>query len=137
MFTEVRHKGSNQSSPGTPLLLLGVACQEDVFRTEDPFMIATAYVHRAHCYADAVRDVYVQLLDEDRKSMEQGACGYGSFHEAGEFSRGMAPPSPFLIAGRQEVRNQALGLLQGADELSQVTILGLESAHAQAASFLD
>ena len=52
-------------------------------------------VHRAHCYADAVRDVCVQLLDEDRKSKEQGACGYGSSHEAGGFSRGVAPPSPF------------------------------------------
>ena len=88
-------QGSNQSSPGTPLLLLGVACQEDVFRAVDPFMISTADVHRAHCYADAVRDVYVQLLDEDRKSMEQGACGHGSFLEAGGFSQGMAPPSPF------------------------------------------
>ena len=38
---------------------LGVACQEDVFRAEDPFLISTADVSRDHFYADAVRDVYV------------------------------------------------------------------------------
>ena len=66
---------SRNATPGALRILLGVACEEDVFRAVDPFMITTADVHRAHCYADAVRDVYVQLLDEDRKSKEQGACG--------------------------------------------------------------
>ena len=38
-------------------VLLCVACQEDISRVEDPFLISTAEVSRAHFYADAVRDV--------------------------------------------------------------------------------
>ena len=60
----VRHKGVEPIFSATcPLetlrVRLGVACQEDVFRAEDPFLISTADVSRAHFYADAVRDVYV------------------------------------------------------------------------------
>ena len=47
---------------------LCVACQEDVFRVEDPFLVSIADVSRAHFYADAVRDVYVRLPDEDPNS---------------------------------------------------------------------
>ena len=36
---------------------LCVACQEDVFRVEDPFLVSIADVSRDHFYADAVRDV--------------------------------------------------------------------------------
>ena len=70
---------------------------------------------RAHFYADAVRDVYVRLPDEDPKAKQPGVCGklrktmYGSLDagqrwgehyaqvlETGGFSRGVAPPSHFL-----------------------------------------
>ena len=37
-------------------ILLGVACQEDVFQVEDPMLITIADVSRAHFYADAVRE---------------------------------------------------------------------------------
>ena len=66
-------------------VLLGVACQEDVFRVEDPFLITTTDVSRAHFHADAVRDVYVRLPGEDPKAKQRGVCGklrktmYGSF----------------------------------------------------------
>ena len=71
--TEVRHKGVEPIfSAILPLetlrVLLCVACQEDVFRVEDPFLISIADVSRAHFYADAVRDVYVRLPDEEPKS---------------------------------------------------------------------
>ena len=75
--TEVRHKGVEAIfSPTPPLealrVLLCVACQEDVFRVEDPFLIAGADVSRAHFYADAVRDICVRLPDEDPKAKEPG-----------------------------------------------------------------
>ena len=70
-------KGSNRPSRKhlrweTLRILLGVACQEDVFQVEDPFLISIADVSRAHFYADAVRDVYVRLPDEDPKAK---VCG--------------------------------------------------------------
>ena len=71
--TEVPHKGVEPILSATPPLealriLLCVACQEEISRVEDPFLISTADVSRAHFYADAVRDVYVRLPDEDSKS---------------------------------------------------------------------
>ena len=77
--TEVRHKGVEPIFSATPPLetlrvLLCVACQEDVFRVEDPFLISIADVSRAHFYADAVRDVYVRLPDEDPKAKQPGVC---------------------------------------------------------------
>ena len=68
--TEVRQNGIEPIFSATPPLetlriLLSVACQEDVFRAEDPFLISIADVSRAHFYADAVRDVCVRLPDED------------------------------------------------------------------------
>ena len=68
--TEARHKRVEPIFSATPPLetlrvLLGVACQEDVLRLEDPFLISTADVSRAHFYADAARDVHVRLPDED------------------------------------------------------------------------
>ena len=55
-------KESNRSFSATPPLetlriLLGVACQEDVFRVEDPFLISIADLSRAHFFAVAVRNV--------------------------------------------------------------------------------
>ena len=75
----------------------------------------------------------VRILSRGRRVLPRRGTSFAFFHMGLE----VCHDDDFLIAGRQEVRNQALGLLQGADELSQVTILGLESAHSQAASFLD
>ena len=69
-------------------ILLGAACKENVFQVEDPFLVSIADVSRAHFYADAVRDVYVRLLDEDPKATQPGVCGklrktvYGSLDAA-------------------------------------------------------
>ena len=118
--TEVRHEGVEPIFSATPPLetlrvLLSGACQEDLIRVEDPFLITTADVSRAHFYADAVRDVYVRLPSEDPKVKKPGVCGklrktmYGSLDaaqrwgehcaqvlEAGGFSRGAASPCHFL-----------------------------------------
>ena len=123
--TEVRHKGVESIFSATPpvetlRVLLSVACQEDVFRVEDPFLITTADVIRADFYADAVRDVYVRLPDGDPKAKQPGVCGnlrktmYGSLDaaqrwgehdaqvlEAGGFSRGTASPCHFFHKGLQ------------------------------------
>ena len=91
--TEVRQKGVEPIFSATPPLetlrvLLGVACLEDVFRVEDPLLITTADVSRAHFCADAVRDVHVRLPDEDPQAMQPGVCGklrktmYGSLDAA-------------------------------------------------------
>ena len=117
---EVRHKIFEPIFSATPPLetlriLLGVACQEDVFQVEDPFLISIADVSRAHFYADAVRDVYVRVPDEDPKAKQPGVCGklrktmygsldaaqrwgehYAQFWEAGGFSRGVASPCHFF-----------------------------------------
>ena len=117
--TEVRHKEvepifSATPPPETLPVLLCIACQEDVFRVEDPLLISIADVSRAHFYADAVSDVYVRLPDEDPKAKQPGVCGkvrktmYGSLvaaqrceehHaqvlETGGFSRGVASPCHF------------------------------------------
>ena len=45
------------------------------FRFEDPFLVSTADVNRAHFYADAVRDVCIPLPDEDPKAKQPGVCG--------------------------------------------------------------
>ena len=41
----------------------------------DPLLISIADVCRAHFNADAVRNVYVRLPEEDSKSKEVGICG--------------------------------------------------------------
>ena len=76
----MRQKGVEQIFSATlPLetlrILFCVACQEDVFRVEDAFLISIADVIRAHFYADAVRDVYVRLPDEDSKTKQPDVCG--------------------------------------------------------------
>ena len=91
--TEVHHKGVEPIfSARLPLetlrVLLSVACQENVFRVEDPFLISIADVSRAHFCADAVRDVYVRLQDEDPEAKQPSVCGnlrktmYGSWDAA-------------------------------------------------------
>ena len=93
---EVRHKGVEPIFSTTPPLetlrvLLCVACQEDVFRVEDPFLISIADVSRAHFYADAVRDVYVRLPDAAQRWGEH----YAQVLETGGFFRGVASPCHF------------------------------------------
>ena len=124
--TEVRHKGVEPIFSATPPLetvrvLISVACQEDVFRVEDPFLISIADVSRAHFYTDAVRDVYVRLSDEDPKAQQPGVCGklrktmHGSLDaaqrwgehcaqvlEAGGSSRCAASPCHFFLKGLQK-----------------------------------
>ena len=78
--TEVCHKRVDPIFSATPPLetlrvLLCVACQEDVVRVEDPFLMSIADVSRAHFCADAVRDVNVRLPDEDPKAKQPGVCG--------------------------------------------------------------
>ena len=118
--TEVRHKGVEPIFSATPPLetlriLLGVACQEDVFQVEDPMLITIADVSRAHFYADAVRDVYVRLPSEDPKTKQPGVCGklrktmygsrdaaqrwgehYAQVLEKGGYTRGVASPCHFF-----------------------------------------
>ena len=85
------------------------------FSSRRPFLVSIADVSRAHLYADAVRDVYVRLPDEDPKAKQPGVCGklrktmYGSLGaaqrwgehyahvwETGGFSRGVASPCHFF-----------------------------------------
>ena len=112
--TEVRHKAATPPLE-TLRILLGVACQEDVFQ---PFLVSIADVSRAHFYADAVCDVYVRLPDEDPKA-KQPVCGklrktmYGSLDccptlgrtlcsgFGGERGFGVASPCHFFHRGLQ------------------------------------
>ena len=80
LCTEVRHKGVEPIFSATPPLetlriLLGVACQEDVFRVEDSFLVSIADVSRAHFYSDAVRDVYVRLQGKAARRVWEIAKG--------------------------------------------------------------
>ena len=80
MCTEVRHKGVEPIISATPPLetirvLLCVACQEEVSRVKDPFPVSIADVSRAHFHADAVREVYVRLPEEDPKAKQPVVCG--------------------------------------------------------------
>ena len=123
--TEVRHEGVEPIFSATPPLdtlriLLSVACQEDVFQVEDLFLISITYVSRAHFYADASRDVYVRVPDEDPKAKQPGVWWkvrktmYGSLDaaerwgehyaqvfEEGGFSGGVASPCHFFHKGLQ------------------------------------
>ena len=85
------------------------------FESRIPSLISIADVSRAHFFADAVRDVYVRLPDEDPKAKQPGVSGklrktmYGSLDaaqrwrehyaqvwETGGFSRGAASPCHFF-----------------------------------------
>ena len=63
--TEVRHEGSSRSF---------IACQEDIPLVEDPFLISTADVSRAHILRGRSTRC-VRLPDEDPKAKEPGTCG--------------------------------------------------------------
>ena len=142
----------------------GVARQEEVLQVADPLLISVAYVGRAHFNADAVRNVYVRLPEEDSESKEPGMCGklrktmygtldaaqrwrehYAQVFEDGGFSRGLASPchcadlahgDDCFVVGRQKGREHALDLLQAVYGLSKVVTLGPGPPHSQAATFL-
>ena len=77
--TEVRPKGTEAIFSATPPLeslriLLTIASQPIKDRA-DPYCISLADVSRAHFYADADREVYIQLPAEDPRSGEKDICG--------------------------------------------------------------
>ena len=133
--TEIRRKGTESIFSATPPLeslriLLAKAASEDPSSStsttsiggrprRDPYKILLVDVSRAHFYADAVRDVYIQLPEEDPRSNEAGICGklektmYGTLDAAerwGEhyaltltnagFTRGTASPCHFYHADK-------------------------------------
>ena len=59
--SEKPNNGSTTNHPGKP--------------RSDPYKILLIDVSRAHFYADAVHDVYIQLPEEDPRSSEEGICG--------------------------------------------------------------
>ena len=169
--TKVRHKGVEPIFSETPPLetlrvRLCVACQEDVFRVEDTFLISIADVSPAHFYADAVRDACIRLQDEDPKAKQPGVCGRlrkdnarisecsPTVGRASRSSFGDWKISPmcifhkdletyilvhgddFFIVGRLKGRRHAMSLLRGAYELSKVVTLGPESSQSRTVSFL-
>ena len=75
--TEVRHEGVEPFFSATPPFTLCCVLGR-LFRVEDPFLISIADVSRAHFYADAVRDVFVRLPNEDSKAKTM----YGSLDAA-------------------------------------------------------
>ena len=127
--TEIRRKRTESIFSATPpleslrLLLARAASEPPVRpcgrRNSDPYKIQLIDVSRAHFYADAVRDVYIQLPAEDPRSEEPGACSklektmYGTLDAAerwGEhyaatltkagFLRGTASPCHFYHPGK-------------------------------------
>ena len=88
--TEIRRKGTESIFSATPPLeslriLLAKAASENPTSgsttnyqgkpRSDPYKILLIDVSRAHFYADAVRDAYIQLPEEDHRSSEEGICG--------------------------------------------------------------
>ena len=117
--TEVRRKDQVPIFSATPPLetlrvLVARLASEDPRGQEDPFKAIHIDVSRAHFYADAVRDVYIELPREDPRSQEPGACGkllktmYGTLDAAeqwgehysstlrdADFTQGKASPCHF------------------------------------------
>ena len=127
------NRSSKQHRP-----LLCVACQEHVFRLEGCFLNSIVDVSRAHSHADAVRDVFARMPNEDPK--DPGVCGkrrqmmYGSLDAAQRcenitprswrrenFPEAQACPchlfhedlhgDDFFMVGRREGRKHTPGLL--------------------------
>ena len=78
--TEVRRKGVEAIFAATPPLeslrcLLMLLSQSDPGADDDPLCLGLADVSRAHFYARATRDVYIQLPKEDARSGERDVCG--------------------------------------------------------------
>ena len=131
-----------------------------MFRVEDPFLIATADVSRAHFNADAVRNVHVRLPDEDPEVKQPGVCG--KLPNVGEntllrFWRREDFPEAWLLRATSSMKackhtfwcmvtifswwadvrgKHVLSLLRGAYELSKVVTLGPESSQSRTVSSL-
>ena len=77
---EFRRKGTDAVFSATPpleslRLLLTIAASEPPSRTKDPLRMYVADVSRAHFYAEAVREVYIELPKEDPRSQDPDAVG--------------------------------------------------------------
>ena len=72
----------------------------------DPYKILLIDVSRAHFYADVVRDVYIQLPEEDPRSKEPGICGklektmYGTLDAAERWGEHYATTNPSWVYQR-------------------------------------
>ena len=122
--TEIRRKGMEAIFSATPPLeslraLVAKAASEAPRGQSDPYKIMLADVSRAHFYATAVRDVFIQLPSEDPHSTTPGVCGklektmYGTLDAAEQwanhyaatltkagFVRGTASPCHFYHASK-------------------------------------
>ena len=121
--TEVRRKGVEAIFAATPPLealraLMVYLSQEDPSQSADPLCLTLADVSRAHFYATAEREVYIQLPSEDPRHGCPDTCGrllktmYGTLDAADRwaehysrilvasgFKRGLASPCHFHHPG--------------------------------------
>ena len=78
--TEVRRKGTTPIFSATPPLeairvLVAKLSSEDPATTKDPMKAMLVDVSRAHFYAKAVRDVFIELPPEDPRAGDGKTCG--------------------------------------------------------------
>ena len=78
--TEVRKKGTDAIFSATPPLeslraLISKAASESLHGHRDPYKLMLIDVSRAHFYAKAVREVYIELPAEDPRSKDGQFCG--------------------------------------------------------------
>ena len=121
--TEVRPKGVEAIFAATPPLeslrmRLAILSQEDPATTNDPYCLSLSDVSRAHFYAKAVREVYIQLPPEDPRHGDKDVCGrllrtmygtldaadrwadhYSSILKQSGFHQGTASPCHFYHPG--------------------------------------
>ena len=78
--TEIRPRGAEAIFSATPPLetlraLVAKAASEDPTNASDPFRVLLVDVSRAHFYAPATREVYIQLPPEDPRAGDGVSCG--------------------------------------------------------------
>ena len=109
--TEVRPKGKEAIFSATPpleslRLLVAYLASEDPAKQSDPLKVVLVDVSRAHFYAPAVRDVFIQLPPEDEESKVPGRCGklhrtmYGTLDAAEQW--GIHYSNTLINAGFQQ-----------------------------------
>ena len=94
--TEVRPRGTEAIFSATPplesLRVLMTIVSQPIEDAKDPWCMTLADVSRAHFYAKAEREVYIQLPQEDPRSGEKDLCGrllrtmYGTLDAADRWS---------------------------------------------------
>ena len=95
--TEVRRKGTEAIYSATPPMeslraIVAKAASEDPCGQRDPYKLLLVDVSRAHFYAKATRDVYIELPREDPRSQQKGVCGkllktmYGTLDAAAQWA---------------------------------------------------